>query len=85
MRGGTPDFRMTRDSDSSLIEATTSFSGIVDEDRQPSREAAVLAAVDQATRPNFTVRLEIEQVGPDQPKGARDNGAARTMAVSPGP
>jgi hypothetical protein len=66
--GGTPDFRMTRDSDSFLMEATTSFSGIVDNDRQPTRESAILAAVDQATNPNFTVRLEIEQVGPHQPK-----------------
>jgi hypothetical protein len=66
--GGTPDFRMTRDSDSFLVEATTSFSGIVDGDRRPIREAAILAAVDQATNPNFTVRLEIEQIGRDQPK-----------------
>ena len=68
VRGGMPDFRMTRDSDSFLVEATTSFSGIVDEDRHPTREAAILAAVDEATNPNFTVRLEIEQIGPDQPK-----------------
>lgn len=66
--GGTPDFRMTRDSKSFLVEATTSFSGIVDEDRRPTREAAILAAIDQATNPNFTVRVAIEQVGPDQPK-----------------
>jgi hypothetical protein len=59
---------MTRDSDSFLVEATTSFSGIVDGDRRPTRETAILPAVDQATNPNFAVRLEIEQVGPDQPK-----------------
>jgi hypothetical protein len=66
--GGKPDFRMTRDSDSFLVEATTSFSGIVDEERQPDREAPILAAIDQAKNPNFTVRLEIEQVGDEQPK-----------------
>ena len=66
--GGTPDFRLTRDADSFLVEATTSFSGIVDEDRDPTREAAILTAVDQAKNPNFTVRLEIEQIGTDQPK-----------------
>jgi hypothetical protein len=66
--GGAPDFRMTRgDSKSFLVEGTTSFSGIVDEKRHPKREAAVLAAVDEAKNPNFTVRLEIEEVG-DQPK-----------------
>jgi hypothetical protein len=66
--GGKPDFRLTCESDSFLLEATTSFSGIVDEERQPTREAAILAAVDHATNPNFTVRLEVEQVGHDQPK-----------------
>ena len=68
VRGGKPDFRMTRGSDPFLVEATTSFSSIVDDDRQPTREAAILAAVNQATNPNFTVGLEIEQLGPDQPK-----------------
>jgi hypothetical protein len=66
--GGTPDFRLTHNSVSFLMEATTSFSGIRDENRKPTREAAILAAVDQATNSNFTVRLEIEQVGEDQPK-----------------
>jgi hypothetical protein len=66
--GGKPDFRMTRDSEAFLVEATTSFSGIVDVERQPDHEAAVLAAVDKAKNPNFTVRLEIEQVGDEQPK-----------------
>ena len=65
--GGKPDFRVTRDSDSFLMEATTSFSGIVDEERHPKREAAVLAAIDQARNPNFTVGLEIQQVGDEQP------------------
>jgi hypothetical protein len=66
--GGNPDFRVTRDTDSFLIEATASFSGIVDEERQPAREAAVLAAVDTARNPNFTVSLKIEKVGDEQPK-----------------
>lgn len=59
---------MTRASDSFLMEATTSFSGIVDKERHPKREAAVLAAIDTARNPNFTVRLEIQQVGDEQPK-----------------
>jgi hypothetical protein len=65
--GGKPDFRMHRGSDSFLMEATTSFSGIVDEEREPAREAAILAAVDKARNPNFTVRLEIQRVGDEQP------------------
>jgi hypothetical protein len=68
VRSGKPDFRMARETDSFLVEATTSFSGIVDEERQPAREPAVLAAVDTARNPNFTVRLEIEEVGDEQPK-----------------
>jgi hypothetical protein len=66
--GGRPDFRMTRDSDSFLVEATTSFSGIVDEERRPEREAAILAAIDKAQNPNFFVSVEFEKVGPEQPK-----------------
>jgi hypothetical protein len=66
--GGKPDFRMTRDSDSFLVEATTSFSGIVDEERHPEREAAILAAIDKAQNPNFFVRVEFEKVGDEQPK-----------------
>jgi hypothetical protein len=66
--GGNPDFRMTRDSYSFLVEATTSFSGIVDEERYPEREAAILAAIDTAQNPNFFVRAEFEKVGEEQPK-----------------
>jgi hypothetical protein len=66
--GGKPDFRMTRDSDSFLVEATTSFSGIVDEERHPEREAAILAAIDKAQNPNFFVRAEFQKVGDEQPK-----------------
>jgi hypothetical protein len=66
--GGRPDFRMTRDSDSFLLEAATSFSGIVDEERHPEREAAILAAVDKAQNPNFFVRAAFVQVGEEQPK-----------------
>jgi hypothetical protein len=51
--GGRPDFRMTRDSDSFVVEATTSFSGIVDEERHPEREAAILAAIDKAQNRTF--------------------------------
>jgi hypothetical protein len=66
--GGKPDFRLTRDSSSFLVEATTTFSGIVDEERDPAREAAILAAIDQARNPDFTVGLAIEKVGDQQPK-----------------
>ena len=51
--GGKPDLRVTKDADCFLLEATTSFSGIVDERRQPAREAAVLAAVNKAHNPNL--------------------------------
>jgi hypothetical protein len=66
--GGRPDFRMTCNSDSFLVEATTSFLGIVDEERHPEREAAILAAIDKAQNPNFFVRAEFEKVGDEQPK-----------------
>lgn len=66
--GGRPDFRMTRDSASFLMEATTSFSGIVDEERHPEREAPILAAIDKAQHPNFFVRAEFEKVGKEQPR-----------------
>ena len=35
--GGKPDFRMARRDDSFLVEATTTFSGIVDEERDAAR------------------------------------------------
>jgi hypothetical protein len=66
--GGKPDFRMTRDSDSFLLEATTSFSGIVDEERHPEREAAILAAIEKAQNPNFFVGVDFKEVGGRQPK-----------------
>jgi hypothetical protein len=68
--GGRPDFRMTRGSDSFLVEATTSFSGIVDEERHEQREAGILAAIDKAKNPNFFVRAEFEKVGEETPRFA---------------
>jgi hypothetical protein len=65
--GGKSDFRMRRGSDSFLLEATTSFSGIVDETRRPKEEAAIFDAIDTARNPNFYVTLDIEARGSQQP------------------
>jgi len=62
-----PDFRITRDEKSVLIEAATTFSGIVDEERDGVREAWIKAAADEASNPNFFVGLEFERVGAQRP------------------
>lgn len=64
---GKPDFRMIRDSKSFLLEATTSSSGIVDEDRRPEQEAAILDAINKVRNTDFYLSLSIERVGTQQP------------------
>jgi hypothetical protein len=62
-----PDFRMTRDQDSFLVEAATTFSGIVEEGRNEEREGWIKDAINRATNPDFFVGLEFEAVGLERP------------------
>ena len=57
-----PYFRMTRGSDGFLLEATTTFSGIVEEGRHPERESWITGAINRVSDPNFFVALEFERV-----------------------
>jgi hypothetical protein len=63
-----PDFRVGQGSGSFLLEATTTFSGIVDPGRDGGREAWVLAAVEKVHSVNFYVHVEFDSVGTECPK-----------------
>lgn len=62
-----PDFRVANANGSFLVEAATTFSGIVDKGRHGERENWILSAIDQASNPNFFVGLEFEEVGMERP------------------
>ncbi|MCW3002617.1 MAG: hypothetical protein JWQ20_1915 [Conexibacter sp.] len=64
---GRPDFRVRRDGFSMLVEAATTFSGVVDEQQDARRQAAILDAVDEGQSSDFNVGLEIEKTGHEQP------------------
>ena len=63
-----PDFRCTRDVSSFYLEATTVFSGIVEEGRHAEREGWILDLVNEARNPNFFVHLAFRAVGSQRPK-----------------
>lgn len=63
-----PDFRLRRNGESFLLEATTTFSGIVEKGRAGDREGWVLAAIEKAENRDFYVHLEFETVGKERPK-----------------
>jgi hypothetical protein len=63
---GRPDFRL--DGEQPLyVEATTAFSGIVEEGRHRERESWVLDALNQGKSANFFVWIHIEKVGMELP------------------
>lgn len=63
-----PDFRVAGENGSFLLEATTTFSGIVEEGRNGAREEWILAAIEKASNPDFYVHLEFEKVGLERPR-----------------
>lgn len=62
-----PDFRITGPDGSFLVEAATTFSGIVDEDRDSTREGWIMAAIEEVKAPDFFVGIEFERVGMERP------------------
>jgi hypothetical protein len=64
---GRPDFRITDPDGSLLIEAATTFPGIVDGDRDGTREGWIMAAIEEVKAPNFFVGIEFENVGMERP------------------
>lgn len=66
-----PDFRVTGPGGSFLLEAATTFSGIVDEGRNAIREGWILAAVEEVHAPDFFVSIQFEHVGRERP-GVRE-------------
>lgn len=64
---GRPDFRVTGPEGSFLVEAATTFSGIVDEDRNSTREGWVMAAIEEVRAPDFFVGIAFEKVGMERP------------------
>jgi hypothetical protein len=68
---GRPDFRITGPDGSFLVEAATTFSGIVDEDRDSTREGWIMAAIEEVKAPDFFVGISFEKVGMERP-GVRE-------------
>lgn len=64
---GRPDFRVTGPGGSFLVEAATTFSGIVDEDRNGAREGWIMAAIEEVKAPDFFVGIGFEKVGMERP------------------
>lgn len=63
-----PDFRVCRGEESFLLEAATTFSGIVpSEERHGQRENWIKAAINRAKNPNFFVALDFQRVGLERP------------------
>lgn len=62
-----PDFRVTGPGGSFLLEAATTFSGIVDEGRCAPREGWILGAIEEVKAPNFFVAIQFEHVGMKRP------------------
>lgn len=63
-----PDFRCTHDGFGFYLEATTVFSGIVEDGRHAEREGWILDLVNEARNPNFFVHLAFRAVGSQRPK-----------------
>ena len=63
-----PDFRMTRGADDFLMEAATTFSGIVEEGRNATREGWIKDAINRGRSLNFFVGLQFEKMGLARPK-----------------
>jgi len=66
-RSARPDFRLVRGADNFLVEAATTFSGIVDPERHGTRENWIMAAIDEARNPDFFVGLRFDRVGRERP------------------
>jgi len=64
---GRPDFRVTGPESSFLVEAATTFSGIVDENRNGTREGWIMAAIEEVKAPDFFVGIDFEKVGMERP------------------
>jgi len=60
---GRPDFLLSRDGRTLLLEAATVFSGIVEERRHGGREAQVLDAINSLDDKSFHLGLNFDQVG----------------------
>lgn len=64
---GRPDFRIRRE-ETVYVEATTVFSGIVEEGRHGERESWILDALNEAKSDNFFVWVHFEKVGIERPR-----------------
>jgi hypothetical protein len=63
-----PDFRLRRGQGTVYVEATTVFSGIVEEGRNAEREAWMIDALNEVESTDFVVWLHFDQVGLERPR-----------------
>jgi hypothetical protein len=67
MTSGRPDFRLHGEQ-TFYVEATTVFSGIVEDDRHGERESWILDALNEAKSANFFVWIHFDEVGMERPR-----------------
>ncbi len=65
--GGRPDFLISNGQDRFLLEAATTFSGVVDPHRDEDRENCLRATIRGARTPNFFVSLHVQVAGKETP------------------
>lgn len=65
--GGRPDFLISNGQDRFLLEAATTFSGVVDPDRDEDRENWLRATIRGIRNPNFFVSLHVQVAGRETP------------------
>ena len=63
-----PDFYIRGESSGFYVEALTVFSGIVEENRDPTREACVLDAINEVKSTAFSASIEFRRVGQQTPR-----------------
>lgn len=62
-----PDFHAVGHDERLFVEATSTTSGIVDDDRDPEREAWIEEAINATDNPDFFVHLDFDETGTERP------------------
>jgi hypothetical protein len=63
-----PDFAVSTPTETMLVEAAVVFSGIVEQGRDPTREAWILDAINRTNAPDFFLGVNFDHVGSQRPR-----------------